>query len=317
RYISELDVICPRQFEQEQEQELQMTTQQGHGEGETPGLVSCDFKGKVKQVNDHLENSCCLQMVKCWFDSFGCNHTCSKSVIHDHLTSNMKLHFDLVVKSFDTLQQTIRLYQLKGKKDGGVAPLRQQLELDQKDNLQLNSDQVCCVFLFCFRSIQNIQKQETIIKQQTTLPEMQKLKKDIEIQKIKEEMQVKEKKMVEQQKKFEEKNRQINDNKEEQKGNNKNENLSTSVINTSPTSNFELVRPFKLIKTFTGHTNWVWSIDCSTSDDKQFICSGSDDNTVRVWDVDNNKQIQSFNGHSSPVYCVKFSPFHYHNDCQN
>ncbi|ETO27158.1 hypothetical protein RFI_09974 [Reticulomyxa filosa] len=26
-----------------------------------------------------------------------------------------------------------------------------------------------------------------------------------------------------------------------------------------------------------------------------------------VWDVDNNKQIQSFNGHSSPVLCVKFS----------
>ncbi|ETO09971.1 TRAF-type zinc finger family protein, partial [Reticulomyxa filosa] len=111
RYISELDVICPRQFEQEQEQELQMTTQQRHKERETPGFVSCNFKGKVKQIDDHLENSCCLRIVKCWFESFGCNHTCSKSVIHDHLTSNMKLHFDLVIKSFDILQQTIRQYQ--------------------------------------------------------------------------------------------------------------------------------------------------------------------------------------------------------------
>ncbi|ETO03116.1 hypothetical protein RFI_34293 [Reticulomyxa filosa] len=34
RYISELDVICPRQFEQEQGQP-QMSTQQGHEEGET------------------------------------------------------------------------------------------------------------------------------------------------------------------------------------------------------------------------------------------------------------------------------------------
>ncbi|ETO08419.1 hypothetical protein RFI_28969, partial [Reticulomyxa filosa] len=59
----------------------------------------------------------------------------------------------------------------------------------------------------------------------------------------------------------------------------------------------------KLINTFTGHTNIVWSIDYSTSDDRQFICSGSSDNTVRVWDVDNNKQIQSFNGHSSYVHC--------------
>ncbi|ETO07357.1 hypothetical protein RFI_30035, partial [Reticulomyxa filosa] len=59
------------------------------------------------------------------------------------------------------------------------------------------------------------------------------------------------------------------------------------------------------------------SIDYSTFDDCQFICSGSSDKTVRVWDVDNNKQIQLFNGHSSIVYCVKFSPYHYHNHHQN
>ncbi|ETO02466.1 hypothetical protein RFI_34965 [Reticulomyxa filosa] len=100
RYINELDVICPRQFrqEQEQEQQLKMSTQQEHIEGETPGIVSCDFKGKVKHVNDHLEYSCCLQIVKCWFESFGCTHKCLKSAIDEHLTSNMKLHFDLVIK---------------------------------------------------------------------------------------------------------------------------------------------------------------------------------------------------------------------------
>ncbi|ETO01084.1 F-box and wd40 domain protein, partial [Reticulomyxa filosa] len=73
----------------------------------------------------------------------------------------------------------------------------------------------------------------------------------------------------------------------------------------------------KLINTFTGHTNNVWSIDYSTFDDCQFICSGSDDKTARVWDIDNNKQIQSFNRHSSYVYCVKFSQYHYHNHRQN
>ncbi|ETO09007.1 hypothetical protein RFI_28380, partial [Reticulomyxa filosa] len=73
----------------------------------------------------------------------------------------------------------------------------------------------------------------------------------------------------------------------------------------------------KLINTFTGHTSSVYSIDCSTFDDCQFICSGSDDNTVRVWDIDNNKQIQSFNGHSDSVNCVKFSSYHYHNHRQN
>ncbi|ETO16739.1 WD-40 repeat-containing protein, partial [Reticulomyxa filosa] len=73
----------------------------------------------------------------------------------------------------------------------------------------------------------------------------------------------------------------------------------------------------KLINTFTGHTNTVWSIDYSIFDDCQLICSGSNDKTVRVWDVDNNKQIQLFNGHSNYVRCAKFSSYHYHNHRQN
>ncbi|ETO00814.1 WD-repeat protein, partial [Reticulomyxa filosa] len=63
---------------------------------------------------------------------------------------------------------------------------------------------------------------------------------------------------------------------------------------------FDLFRSSsKLINTLTGHTDWVRSIDYSTFDDCQFICSGSEDKTIRVWNVDNNKQIQSFDGHSS------------------
>ncbi|ETN99882.1 serine/threonine protein kinase, partial [Reticulomyxa filosa] len=82
--------------------------------------------------------------------------------------------------------------------------------------------------------------------------------------------------------------------------------------------NFDLFHSSsKLLKTFTGHIKWVSSIDYSTFDDRQFICSGSEDETVRVWDVDNSKQIQSFNKHSDEVYCVKFSPYHYYNYCKN
>ncbi|ETN97569.1 WD-40 repeat protein [Reticulomyxa filosa] len=288
QYISELDVICPRQFAQRQ-----MATQQGHKEGETPGFANCNFKGKVKQVNDHLEHSCCLQMVKCWFESFGCNHTCLKSAIHGHLTSNMKLHFDLVIKSFDALQQTIQQYQvslfieeirklnlenerLKVEKGEEVALLKQQLKQYQEGNSG----------------------------QKTTLIEMEKLKKDIEskdneIQQIKKEIQEKEKQTV------------------EQKENNKNNNFSTSINNMQSTLNFELARSFELTGTFFGHANCVNSIDCSTFDSCQFICSGSDDKTVRVWDIDNDKQIQLFNGHLGPVYCAKFSSYYYHNHRQN
>ncbi|ETO26728.1 hypothetical protein RFI_10406 [Reticulomyxa filosa] len=48
-----------------------------------------------------------------------------------------------------------------------------------------------------------------------------------------------------------------------------------------------------------------------------FICSGSKDNTVRVWDFDSNEQIQSLYKHSSNVYCVKFSQYHYYNYHRN
>ncbi|ETO00811.1 hypothetical protein RFI_36628, partial [Reticulomyxa filosa] len=52
-------------------------------------------------------------------------------------------------------------------------------------------------------------------------------------------------------------------------------------------------------------------IDYFAFDDSQFICSGSVDKTVRIWNVETNKQIQSFNEHLSAVYSVKFSQYHY------
>ncbi|ETO06242.1 WD-40 repeat protein [Reticulomyxa filosa] len=70
----------------------------------------------------------------------------------------------------------------------------------------------------------------------------------------------------------------------------------------------------KLFKSFDGHITSVLSIDYSIlDDDHQFICSGSSDETICVWNVENNKQIQSFHGHSAWVNCVKFSSYHYHN----
>ncbi|ETO31961.1 WD-40 repeat-containing protein [Reticulomyxa filosa] len=69
----------------------------------------------------------------------------------------------------------------------------------------------------------------------------------------------------------------------------------------------------KLLKTFSGHTNFVWSIDYSNFDCNQVIYSGSEDKTVGIWYVDTNKQIQSFNEHSGSVYCVKYSQYYYHN----
>ncbi|ETO05500.1 hypothetical protein RFI_31897 [Reticulomyxa filosa] len=68
----------------------------------------------------------------------------------------------------------------------------------------------------------------------------------------------------------------------------------------------------KLINALDGHTHCVHSIDYAIFDGSQLLCSGSNDKTVRVWDVGNNKQVQLFEWYSSSVNCVKFSQYHYY-----
>ncbi|ETO18673.1 WD-40 repeat protein, partial [Reticulomyxa filosa] len=89
--------------------------------------------------------------------------------------------------------------------------------------------------------------------------------------------------------------------------------LLQTKLNLLSKVNFELMRSFKLINTFTGHANILWSIDYATFDNCQFICSGSNDKTVRVCDVDNNEQIQLFNGHLS----TQLQIFNEHNSKAN
>ncbi|ETO09730.1 hypothetical protein RFI_27647 [Reticulomyxa filosa] len=61
----------------------------------------------------------------------------------------------------------------------------------------------------------------------------------------------------------------------------------------------------------------IYFIDYTTFDDNQFICSGSSDETIRVWNINNNKKGQLLKGHFFAVYCVKFSPYHFHNNNRN
>ncbi|PSN16635.1 hypothetical protein C7271_20120 [filamentous cyanobacterium CCP5] len=57
---------------------------------------------------------------------------------------------------------------------------------------------------------------------------------------------------------------------------------------------------------FLGHTDIVWSV--SFSPDGQKILSGSQDNTLRVWDVQGNSTCEPFLGHTASVLSVAFSP---------
>ncbi|ETO35588.1 hypothetical protein RFI_01475, partial [Reticulomyxa filosa] len=93
RSVGVLKVICPLQFQRESEGQNQINE----------GIV-CDFKGKIKDLNDHLNNVCPLKISNCWYKPFGCEYNCYKYKLNDHLSSEFKFHFDLVVKFIQTLQ---------------------------------------------------------------------------------------------------------------------------------------------------------------------------------------------------------------------
>jgi hypothetical protein len=59
------------------------------------------------------------------------------------------------------------------------------------------------------------------------------------------------------------------------------------------------------IRTFTGHTNGVYSVDFSP--DGKRALSGSGDYTLKLWDVETGREIRTFTGHSPWVYAVAFS----------
>jgi len=58
--------------------------------------------------------------------------------------------------------------------------------------------------------------------------------------------------------------------------------------------------------TFTGHTDWVFSV--SFSPDGQYIVSGSKDFSVRVWSAESGELVRTLEGHTAVVHSVSFSP---------
>ena len=60
------------------------------------------------------------------------------------------------------------------------------------------------------------------------------------------------------------------------------------------------------IEEFDGHTSDV--IRYAFSPDMQYVATGSQDNTVRVWDLVNRKTIHIYKGHTSGVSSVNIQP---------
>jgi WD40 repeat protein len=60
------------------------------------------------------------------------------------------------------------------------------------------------------------------------------------------------------------------------------------------------------IEQLKGHTQTVRGV--AFTRDGRFAVSGSDDGTVRVWDVTSGTEVRSFTGHSGAVTSVTVSP---------
>jgi WD40 repeat protein len=59
------------------------------------------------------------------------------------------------------------------------------------------------------------------------------------------------------------------------------------------------------LKTFEGHTNWVFSVAFSPNGDT--VVSGSHDQSVKLWNVKTGKCLSTFTGHEHLVSSVAFS----------
>ncbi|ETO10798.1 hypothetical protein RFI_26579, partial [Reticulomyxa filosa] len=65
------------------------------------------------------------------------------------------------------------------------------------------------------------------------------------------------------------------------------------------------------------HTNDVYGIEFSQFSGGRYLCSGSYDNTIRLWDVETSKSLNVFNGHENVVWCVDISPLQSNNNNDN
>ena len=48
--------------------------------------------------------------------------------------------------------------------------------------------------------------------------------------------------------------------------------------------------------------------DIAWSSDSKYICSASDDKTIRIWDISLLEAVKILKGHTNYVFCVNFNP---------
>lgn len=73
-----------------------------------------------------------------------------------------------------------------------------------------------------------------------------------------------------------------------------------------PQALFKVKPVTRLSSSLPGHSEAILS--CSFSPDAKFLCSGSGDATVRIWDVETQTPIHTLTGHTDWIFCTAWSP---------
>ncbi|ETO00047.1 hypothetical protein RFI_37411 [Reticulomyxa filosa] len=96
--INNLTVMCPRQFAKDTNADLEMK-------------LCCKFNGKIKDIKEHLEESCPLRPLECRFKKFGCDEILFQSNFGQHLQLQLKKHLDLLISHIGELQKELEHHQ--------------------------------------------------------------------------------------------------------------------------------------------------------------------------------------------------------------
>ncbi|ETO16768.1 G-protein beta WD-40 repeats containing protein [Reticulomyxa filosa] len=310
-------------------------------QGERTSIL-CNFKGKIKELNDHLDNSCPLKTLNCWFEPFGCNYECPKDELQEHLISKMQFHFDLVMKVFQQHQN----YK--------ITNYNKCTENDKEATIGKRKNEIRFFHVFNTKFCLSILKTKKLI--QAKANEIQKLKEEIELktkQFFEKENEVKKPQRDFQQEvlksdvdfedfveKKEHQQSQHNDaeekivnlsqdnqkllqlsNNSDNEGQKKSGNRDHLLLSTQPSSlsfssfshvsipNYDQLRSIELLKTFSGNSGRVWILANKPKYSMgRLLCSACCDKTVRLWDIKTSKQLQVLDGHTDIVWCVDFSP---------
>ncbi|ETO33237.1 hypothetical protein RFI_03870 [Reticulomyxa filosa] len=98
--INQFKVKCPRQYQQLQARLNEKSTM-------TDSNPGCQYKGKIEDIQEHLEKSCPLSPIDCPFRQYGCKDIILRCNTKRHLDEMTKHHLNLVQNKFSAYEKKI------------------------------------------------------------------------------------------------------------------------------------------------------------------------------------------------------------------